>query len=288
MKLAKTVSELRSFLAEKRAAGMSIGMVPTMGALHAGHRSLMERARRECGVVVVSIFVNPTQFGPNEDFARYPRPLDKDLELCRGVGVDVAFVPEAQEVYPAGFTTWVDVIGPLSSTLEGAVRPGHFRGVATVVLKLLLMALPEVAYFGQKDAQQACLVRRVVRDLDVPTAICVCPTVREADGLALSSRNVYLSQAQRRQAPVLHQALEAARAAAASGLTRTERLKDLVKERLAAASEARLDYAEIVDPDTFLPVADVERDALLVLAVRFGSTRLLDNAFLAPPSAATH
>jgi len=288
MKLTKTVSELRSFLAAKRAAGLSVGMVPTMGALHAGHRSLMERARRECGVVVASIFVNPTQFGPHEDFARYPRPLDRDLELCRDVGVDGVFVPEAQEVYPAGFTTWVDVEGPLSSTLEGAVRPGHFRGVATVVLKLLLMALPSVAYFGQKDAQQACLVRRMVRDLDVPTTICVCPTIREADGLALSSRNVYLTEAQRRQAPVLYQSLEAARAAAASGQNMTDRLKELVKERIAAASEARLDYAEIVDPDTFLPVAAVEREALLVLAVRFGSTRLLDNAFLSPPSAGAH
>src|SRR5262245_1825717 len=209
--VAATVAEVRRAVAEARRRGLTVGLVPTMGALHEGHISLIRAARAETGFMVVSIFVNPTQFGTNEDFSRYPRPLEQDLEACGREGVDLAFVPEPATVSPPGFRTFVEVHG-LQDVLCGASRPGHFRGVATVVLKLFNTVQPDVAYFGQKDAQQARIIRQMVRDLDVPVEVRVCPIVRAADGLALSSRNQYLDPEQRRHATVLHRALAEARA----------------------------------------------------------------------------
>lgn len=277
MEVLTTIEEVRQWRAEMRTQNRRLGFVPTMGALHAGHRSLIEAARRDNEAVLVSIFVNPTQFGPHEDFARYPRPLEADLALCRQAGVDAVFHPRAETMYPSGFCTWVEVRGPLADSLEGAVRPGHFRGVATVVLKLFEIVQPDTAYFGQKDAQQACLVRRMVADLNVPVVLHVCPTVREPDGLALSSRNIYLSPEQRRKAPVLYQALKRAEAAILQGEQRAEAVQRLMAETVAAVGDARLDYAAVVAPATFLPVETIADDVLLLIAARFGDTRLIDN-----------
>ncbi|MCS6975539.1 MAG: pantoate--beta-alanine ligase [Gemmatales bacterium] len=277
MELLRTVEEVRRWRAEVRSAGRRLGFVPTMGALHAGHRSLIDTARAANEAVAVSIFVNPTQFGPQEDFAHYPRPLEADLALCREAGVDAVFHPEPETMYPLGFCTWVEVRGPLAESFEGAVRPGHFRGVATVVLKLFEIVQPDRAYFGQKDAQQACLVRRMIADLNLPVELHVCPTVREADGLALSSRNVYLTPEQRRMAPILFQALQRAEAAILQGERRAQTVIQIMEETMATVPEARLDYAAVVDPNSFLPVKTISDDVLLLLAARFGNTRLIDN-----------
>ncbi len=277
MKLLRTVEEVRQWRAEMRSIGRRVGFVPTMGALHAGHRSLIDAARSGNDAVAVSIFVNPTQFGPQEDFDRYPRPLEADLALCREAGVEAVFHPDVSVVYPPGFCTWVEVRGPLSESFEGAIRPGHFRGVATIVLKLFEIVQPDSAYFGQKDAQQACLIRRMIGDLNLPVELFVCPTVREPDGLALSSRNVYLSPEQRRKAPVLYQALKRAEAAVLQGETRAEVVHRLMVETVATVKEAQLDYAAAVAPNTFLPVETIEDDVLLLIAARFGNTRLIDN-----------
>jgi pantoate--beta-alanine ligase len=275
----RTISELRAALREARRQGKTVGLVPTMGALHAGHRSLIEQARGRNDLVVVSIFVNPTQFGPHEDLARYPRPLADDLAKCAATGVDLVFHPEPAELYPPGFRTWVEVEG-LSAVLEGASRPGHFRGVATVVLKLFNLVQPDRAYFGQKDAQQARIVRQMVRDLDVPVEVIVCPTVREPDGLALSSRNEYLEPAQRQQAVALREALRRAGDLYEQGERSAQALRQALIDRIAAAAGAELDYAAVVDADTLEPLARVDRPALVALAVRFGTTRLIDNALL--------
>jgi pantoate--beta-alanine ligase len=275
----RTPDELRQALAPVRTR-QTVGLVPTMGALHEGHLRLIEAARAENGFVVVSIFVNPTQFGPHEDLARYPRPLADDLALCGRAGVDLVFHPEPTVIYPDGYRTYVEVTG-LQDVLEGASRPGHFRGVATVVLKLFNLVQPDRAYFGQKDAQQARLIQQMVRDLDVPVAVRVCPTVREADGLALSSRNRYLDPAQRQLAPVLHQALEEARARFEAGERDPRALQSLLAERVGRAPGARLDYAAVVDADTLgEPGERLRGAALLALAVRFGDTRLIDNLLL--------
>ncbi len=271
-----TIAATRQAVAAARRQGCTIGLVPTMGALHAGHVSLIRAARAETGFVVVSIFVNPTQFGPNEDFARYPRPREQDLELCAREGVSLVFAPEAPTLYPSGFRTYVEV-HELQDVLEGASRPGHFRGVATVVLKLLNVVQPDRAYFGQKDAQQARIIQQLVRDLDVPVDVVVCPTVREPDGLALSSRNQYLDAEQRRHAVALHQALKEAEARVLSGERDAAVLGRLLRERIEATPGARLDYAVVVDADTLRPVERVQGRTLLALAVRFGATRLIDN-----------
>lgn len=280
--VAATVADLRLGVAQARHRGMTVGLVPTMGALHAGHESLIAAARRETGFVVVSIFVNPTQFGPHEDLSRYPRPLDNDLALCTRAGADLVFLPAVDEVYPSGSCTWVVVEGPLASTLEGTSRPGHFRGVATVVLKLLNMVGPDVAYFGQKDAQQVRLVSQMVRDLNVPVTIRICPTVREPDGLALSSRNVYLTPEQRKNAVALHAALQQAQALVAAGERDAARVETAMKEIIARTPGAVLDYAAVVDNETMQSVSIIEREVLAVIAVRFGSTRLIDNLTITP------
>jgi pantoate--beta-alanine ligase len=260
-----------------RRQGHSIGLVPTMGALHAGHMSLVAEACRSNGKVVVSIFVNPIQFGPAEDFERYPRDPDRDAELLRQAGVHALYRPDVAAMYPSGSTTRVVVHG-ISERLEGAKRPGHFEGVATVVTKLFGAVEPDRAYFGQKDAQQVAVVRRLARDLDTGVEICVCPTVREADGLALSSRNAYLKPQERAAAMSLSAALRLAAQAYAEGEREPDRLRALLMSRLSSEPLARIDYAEIVNPETFSSPG-----RLAVLAVTVGSTRLIDNHDLAKP-----
>jgi pantoate--beta-alanine ligase len=274
--VAATVAEVRGRVAAARSAGKTVGLVPTMGALHEGHASLIRQARAATGYVVVTIFVNPTQFGPHEDLTRYPRPLETDLATCAACGADLAFVPSVETIYPPGFRTFVEVTG-LQDVLEGASRPGHFRGVATVVLKLFNMVQPDVAWFGQKDGQQVRIIRQLVRDLDVPVEIRVGPTVREADGLALSSRNQYLDATARRHAPVLAAALEAARARITAGERDAAVIGRAMGDRIAATPGAVLDYAAVVDADTLQPVTRLQGPILLAIAVRFGSTRLIDN-----------
>jgi len=278
VKLLRTVADLRAALAPERRAGRSIGLVPTMGAFHAGHRSLMERARSEHDVVVVSLFVNPTQFGAGEDLAAYPRDEARDAAIAAEAGVDVLFAPPVEEVYPDGFATTVRVAG-LGDSLEGAQRPGHFDGVATVVTKLLNMAQPDAAYFGQKDAQQALVVRRLVRDLDIPVRIEVCPTVREPDGLALSSRNAYLEPADRARAVALCRALDAAEAAVAAGAREAEAVADAARGAMAPY-DVEPEYVALVASDTLAPVERIEGEVLVALAARVGPARLIDNTLI--------
>ncbi len=254
-----------------RAEGLEVGLVPTMGALHDGHLSLIEQARSENAVVVVSVFVNPIQFGPGEDFERYPRVPARDAGLMAKAGVDAVYQPPVAAMYPPGSSTRVHV-GGVGDPLEGAARPGHFEGVATVVSKLFTAVEPDRAYFGQKDAQQVAVISRLAADLDFPVEVRVCPTVREPDGLALSSRNAYLSPAERQAAASLSAALRLAAEAFASGERRPERLQGILLGRLEEESLASVEYAEVVDPRTFRPPG-----TLAVLAVRFGSTRLIDN-----------
>jgi pantoate--beta-alanine ligase len=274
---------LRDAVADARRRGQMVGLVPTMGALHAGHLSLIEAARAEAGFVIVSIFVNPTQFGPNEDLQRYPRPLERDLELCGRAGVDLVFHPEPAILYPPGYRTFVEVTG-LQNILCGASRPGHFRGVATVVLKLFNLVQPDRAYFGQKDAQQARIIRQMVRDLNVPVEVRVCPIVREADGLALSSRNQYLEADERRQATVLHRALVEARQRIEAGERDAAAVRRAMVEHIASAPGAVVDYIAVVDADSLEELARIVpgRPTLLALAVKFGGTRLIDNLQISP------
>nr|WP_241965112.1 pantoate--beta-alanine ligase [Microbacterium telephonicum] len=274
----RTVSELRDVLSTAR----PVRFVPTMGALHEGHLSLLRAARSDGGTVVLSIFVNPTQFDEQADLDAYPRTVKRDLELARTAGVDVVFLPTAAEMYPAGAATSVRVRGPLTETLEGARRgPGHFDGVATIVLSLLQVVRPVAAYFGAKDAQQVAVVRRMVADLRVPVDIVVCPTSREPDGLARSSRNVRLSAPDRERALAISRGLRAATDAVATGIRDAARLCDAVSHVLAEAGVAP-EYVAFVDPDTFVPVADLDGPAVLAVAARVGETRLIDNVILAP------
>jgi pantoate--beta-alanine ligase len=275
-RVAQTIEETRRAVAAARTERLTVGLVPTMGALHEGHASLIRLARQQCGFVVVSIFVNPTQFSPNEDFTRYPRTLSEDTVICEREGTDLIFVPTAEEIYPPEFRTFVEV-GDLGDHLCGRSRPGHFRGVATVVLKLLNIVQPDRAFFGQKDAQQARIIRQLVRDLDVLVEIVVGPTIREADGLAVSSRNRYLSSTERQNATVLIRALREARERAAAGERDAVALRALMCDRIRATPGAELDYAEIVDADSLRPVDRLTGPALAAVAVRFGSTRLIDN-----------
>ncbi len=279
LQLTHTIADTRRAVAAARGRGLSIGLVPTMGALHDGHASLIRLARQECGFVAVSIFVNPTQFGPNEDYSRYPRTLPEDQVICEREGADLIFAPDAAEMYPPGFRTFVEV-QQLGDHLCGASRPGHFRGVATVVLKLLNIVQPDRAYFGQKDGQQARIIRQVARDLDVPTEVRIGPTVREPDGLALSSRNRYLAPAERRHAVVLSEALRDVRRRVEAGERDAVALRRLLADRIRATPGAQLDYAEVVDADTLQPVERLERPALAAVAVKFGATRLIDNTEL--------
>jgi pantoate--beta-alanine ligase len=277
----RSVVELRAALSRARREGLRIGLVPTMGALHAGHTSLIERARRACDVVVVSLFVNPTQFDEAADLERYPRHEQRDADIAARAGADILFAPPVEEVYPEGFATSVDVAG-LAKGLEGAARGAeHFRGVATVVTKLLCMALPDVAYFGQKDAQQVLIIRRLVADLNIPVAIETGPTVREADGLALSSRNARLSAEERRRALALPAALNAAQALAAAGERSASALLHAAREVMSARG-VEPEYLELADPSTLDARAELDSDLLLLVAARIGATRLIDNVALSP------
>ena len=267
----------RKALDDARGRGRPVGLVPTMGALHAGHASLIRRAAAECGLTAVTIFVNPLQFGPGEDLESYPRDLDADLGLAEQAGAGVVFAPPETEMYPDGPPATTVTVAGLSEGLEGASRPGHFTGVATVVAKLLTLAGPCRAYFGEKDFQQLAVVRRLVADLSFPVDVVGCPTVREADGLACSSRNVRLSAAERAAAPVLHQALEEAAAVIRSGGRDADRLRRLMGDRIASEPLARLDYTEVLDTATLAPLASVAGEVRLAVAAWVGATRLIDN-----------
>jgi pantoate--beta-alanine ligase len=280
MEILRTVAELRRWCRASRRAGSATGLVPTMGALHAGHASLIRAAAASCGSVAVSIFVNPTQFGPNEDYARYPRTFEADCALAEAEGATVVFAPEVEEFYPAGSSTFVDVEG-LSDRLDGASRPGHFRGVATVVAKLLIAADPERAFFGQKDAAQVAVLRRMVADLHLPTEIVVCPIVREPDGLALSSRNVYLSAEEREQALVLSRTIRQVEALVAAGERRAGALIEAARQTFAAEPAICVDYIELVDWATLEPVETAAPGTLFAVAAWVGATRLIDNTVIA-------
>lgn len=272
---------MKEYARGARAEGLVIGLVPTMGALHEGHTALVTRARQECSRVIASVFVNPKQFGPKEDYKKYPRDLEKDAEKLAAAGVDALFAPEAADVYPDGFRTYVNVEG-ISERLEGRSRPGHFRGVATVVLKLLEIVQPHFAYFGRKDAQQVRIIGEMTRDLNLDAEIVVCPIVREADGLALSSRNEYLSVEERKAATALHRALTAALSELAAGVRDAAQLQAVMRRIIEAEPLATADYAEIVSADTFEPVVRVARSCYAVLAVFVGKTRLIDNLLMEP------
>ncbi len=257
-------------------ASDSVGLVPTMGALHAGHRSLVQSMRAKCDVAVASIFVNPTQFAPNEDFSRYPRTLEDDCRMLEAEGVDLVFAPATDTMYPSGAATFIDVPG-VSERLDGASRPGHFRGVATVVAKLFHIVQPDFAFFGQKDAAQVAVLRQMVRDLNFPVEMVVCPTVREPDGLAMSSRNRYLSVEERQQALNLYRSLHEAQALTKQGEHRAATLLESMTASLKKEPAVRVDYVAVVNPDTLLPVTDVRLGALLAIAAYVGNTRLIDN-----------
>jgi pantoate--beta-alanine ligase len=279
MHLFRTIAELRIWRSQQ--ASRSVGFVPTMGYLHEGHLALVRRARAENETVVVSIFVNPLQFGPQEDYDRYPRDLDRDLYLLERESVDAVFAPSVSEMYPSGFSTAVVVTGPIAERLEGEARPGHFRGVATVVTRLFGLVQPQRAYFGWKDAQQVLVVQRLVQDLALPVDIVPLPTVREADGLAMSSRNVYLSPGERVAASAIPRALFAALERFRSGERAAAALRDLVRRTLTT-TPVRLEYVSVSDLETFQEVEYVERPALLLVAAWIGTTRLIDNVLLDP------
>ncbi|MDR3749821.1 MAG: pantoate--beta-alanine ligase [Acidobacteriota bacterium] len=282
MKIISTIAEMKAACREVTRVGKTLGFVPTMGALHEGHLSLVRAAKSRCDVVAASIFVNPLQFGPTEDLAKYPRTLEHDTKLLDELGVDLLFAPSADEMYPKGAKTYVEVTG-LSDKLDGAARPGHFRGVATVVAKLLEIVRPDCAFFGQKDAAQVAVLRKMVSDLDLDVEMVVCPIVRETDGLAMSSRNAYLNTEQRQQALVLYRSLMRVQSVADQGEGDAARLIEIGKQVIAEEPSARLDYFAVVDPDTLDPVADISRGALVAVAAYLGSTRLIDNILRIPP-----
>ena len=277
-----TLPEMSSFTAEARSCAKYLALVPTMGALHEGHLSLVRQAKRQCDVVVVSIFVNPTQFGLPEDLAHYPRTPDKDLELLESLEVDAVFAPSSKEIYPPGWTTFVDP-GHLATVFEGALRPGHFRGVATVVLKLFNIVRPDVAFFGQKDFQQVVVIRRLVEDLNLAVQVAVCPIVREEDGLAKSSRNVYLSAEDRKAALTLSRSLKRAEEMAQAGEHDAEKLLEEMRRTFDAEPGVHLDYAALVNPTTLEPVAQVMPGSVALVAARLGTVRLIDNLIFGPP-----
>lgn len=281
MQIVRTMAEARASLRALRQQNRTIGFVPTMGALHAGHLSLVRAAREQCDAVAVSIFVNPTQFGPNEDFSKYPRTFEADCKLLETENVELLFAPTAEEMYPAGAATFVTV-EEIGDRLDGASRPGHFRGVATVVAKLFHIIGPDKAFFGQKDAAQVAVLRRMVRDLNFPLELVACPTVREADGLALSSRNRYLSPVERSQALALGRALFETQRQIAAGIFAAQALIENAMAALAADSHLRVDYFRIVNPDTLVDIDDVRQGALIAVAAFVGSTRLIDNILVAP------
>ncbi len=286
LQVCDTVADMRATCRAVRGAagaGSTLGLVPTMGALHEGHLSLIRAAKRQCDRVAVSLFVNPTQFAPGEDLDKYPRTFEADCALLQREGVDLLFAPTPEAMYPAGTAGQASVdVAAIGARLDGRSRPSHFRGVATVVAKLFHIVGPDVAFFGQKDAAQVAVLRAMVRDLDFPVELMVCPTVREADGLALSSRNRYLSAEERVQALAIPHALETAGTVAASGCESPHMLEAMLRADLNRAPGLRLDYAEVVDPDTLLPVADLRGGALIAVAAFVGATRLIDNVLLPP------
>lgn len=270
---------MKEFARQERAANRIVGLVPTMGALHEGHLSLIKRARQDCTSVAASIFVNPKQFGPAEDFAKYPRAQQADTEKLAALGIQCLFIPEPAEMYPPDFSTYVNVEG-ISERLEGRTRPGHFRGVSTVVLKLLQIVQPQFAYIGRKDAQQAAVIARMASDLNLDSEIVVCPIVREPDGLAMSSRNAYLNPTDRQAATVLYRALRAVQSELHQGTHDALQLQSTMRRVLQQEPRAKIDYVEIVDAQTFEPLTHVTRSSYAVLAAKFGDTRLLDNLFI--------
>ncbi len=279
MQVFHTIPEMRNFVRQARAGGRSVGLVPTMGYLHEGHLELMRQAGKHCDVVVVSIFVNPVQFGPNEDFASYPRDLERDVRMSEKAGVDAIFNPSIQEMYPAGFCTQVEV-GRITEKLCGLSRPGHFRGVATVVTKLFNIVKPDRAFFGQKDAQQALVIERMAADLDLDLEVVTLPTVREVDGLAMSSRNRYLEPEERRAALILYKSLQQARELYRAGERDASRLRRLVAAMIATEPLAGIDYVEIYSYPELEEVAEIQGPVLLALAVKIGRARLIDNIIL--------
>lgn len=281
METIRTVSWMKESSRIARAENKIVGLVPTMGALHAGHMSLVDRAKRECTQVITSIFVNPTQFGPKEDLAKYPRTFDSDAQKLEAAGVDAIFAPQPADIYPPNFRTYVNVEN-LSDRLEGRSRPGHFKGVATVVLKLFEIVQPTYAYFGRKDAQQVRVISQMVRDLNLDVEIVICPIVREPDGLALSSRNVYLNPDERKSALVLNRALTAARDELASGTRDALSIQSTIQKIFAAEPQVQLDYAEIVDADTLDPITRISHPTYILLAAKIGKTRLIDNLYIEP------
>src|SRR6202140_3429605 len=281
MKICATISEARAACRDARAGRKRLGLVPTMGALHEGHLSLVRAAKAQCRTVAVSILVNPTQFGPTEDLSKYPRQFDRDCQLLEKEGIDVLFAPSVEEIYPNGHVTWVLVEG-LSEKLDGRSRPGHFRGVTTVVAKLFNIIEPDAAFFGQKDAAQLAVIRRMVRDLNFPVEIVACPIVREADGLAMSSRNAYLSGEERSRAIVLHRSLEEAEKRFRAGERNSNRLISAARELISSEPNVRVDYLEMVDPESLEPVEIISGKVLLVVAAYVGTTRLIDNIALEP------
>lgn len=281
MKLIHNPDEMRGASRAARVRGARVGLVPTMGALHKGHLSLVRAAREWCDFVAASIFVNPTQFGPNEDFSKYPRNLDRDCQMLEKEGLDVLFAPNADEMYPAGSVTWVEV-EKMSERLCGKSRPGHFRGVTTVVAKLFNIVEPDAAFFGQKDAAQVAIIKRMVRDLNMAVEIQVCPIIREADGLAMSSRNAYLNSQERKSALVLYRSMLTAKNRFDAGERDASTLIDSAKAEFARNPEVRLDYFEIVDPDTLDPEPAINKRVLIAVAAFVGNTRLIDNILLEP------
>ncbi|MEI6845900.1 MAG: pantoate--beta-alanine ligase [Candidatus Firestonebacteria bacterium] len=280
MRVISDIAEMTSFSQQKNAAGLSIGFVPTMGYLHPGHVSLVKQAAKECGAVVVSIFVNPTQFGPGEDLAAYPRNLKRDLEILDALKVDVVFTPEAKAMYPAGYGTFVNLETPLTGKLCGEFRPGHFKGVATVVAKLFNIVLPQKAYFGQKDAQQCIVIKKMAAELNFPVNIVILPTLREKDGLAMSSRNTYLSAEERKAAPEIYQSLLLAKKMIEAGELRAEKITSAVRKKLAGLKNAEIQYVAVVNASSLEAPVLLSCEILLAVAVKLGKTRLIDNILL--------
>lgn len=279
MKLIQSIQEMQSYSRWLKLEGKTIGFVPTMGYFHNGHLSLIKSAKSASDHTVVSIFVNPTQFGPKEDFSRYPRNLEHDLELAEQNGVDTVFIPSENNIYPTGYQTFIEM-GSLIQVLEGLTRPGHFRGVCTIVLKLLNIIQPDTVYFGQKDAQQCIVISRMIRELNVPVSISIQPTVRESDGLALSSRNIYLTPEQRKSAKILFSTLQLANSLIAIGQTDSKIILQAMKNNIQKEKNAQLDYIAIVNPDTLGLMPKIEPPVLICLAIYIGNTRLIDNLWI--------
>lgn len=275
-RLIRTVAELRAVVASERQLGKTIGLVPTMGALHEGHLSLVRNSNQECDTTIATIFVNPTQFAPHEDLDKYPRTIERDLGLLATLHVPIVFAPSVDQIYPPGFSTFVDPPA-VALPMEGESRPGHFRGVATVVLKLFNLTQPHVAYFGQKDYQQCLVVRRMVEDLGLPISINICPIIREPDGLAMSSRNRYLSPEERVQALAISQSLDTARQLAEAGERSADKLRDTIRGGLEQAGISRIDYVHVVHPETLVALDQIGKAAIGLIAAHVGKTRLIDN-----------